>query len=193
MKNIENLNKTWYKQEKKDILNLSGTTNIYGKLNIFDNNFGYIKSILFNTYTGSTNNVLNNAIKLNINSNSYNIANRLGINNNNPQAYLDIFTTGRTTGFKLVDGSQSEGNVLTTDNKGFGTWKPIVNSIRTDLNSNGTLLNHNLNKIPSFVSFYGKDRSLNFDWSYNKSGLNQYKQIFIYSNLELKDVIVNII
>jgi hypothetical protein len=211
MKNIETLNNTWFKQENNDTLNLSGTTNIYGNINVLgklnvENDFGYVKSVLFNRYTGNTSNIfntytgntqsiLNKVLILDTNNNSFNINNyiKLGINNNSPQALVDIFTTGKTTGFRLVDGSQSNGRVFTTDNNGFGTWKPIVNSFRTDLNSNGTLLNHNLNKIPSIVTFYGNDKSLNFQWSYNKSGLNHYNQIFIYSNLELKDVIVNII
>ena len=215
MKIIENLNNTWFKQENNDVLNLSGTTNIYGKLNIVNNNFNYIESALFNNYTGNTlqnfnkynnntlqiftnytgntQNVLNNAILLNNVNNSYNIFNKLGINNNNPEAYLDIITTGKTNGFRLVDGNQSNNKVLTTDNKGFGTWKPIVKSIRTDLSSKGTLLNHDLGIIPSIVTFYGDDKSINLDWSYNHSGLNQYNQIFIYSNVDIKDVVVNII
>jgi len=211
MKIVESLNNTWFKQENNDILNLSGTTNIYGNINILgkldvSNDFGYVKTILFNNYTGNTKNIfnkytknteqiLNTTLRLSEDSKSFNINNsiKLGINNKSPQALLDIFTTGKTTGFRLVDGSQNNGYVLTTDNKGFGTWKSIVHTLRTDLSKNGTLLNHDLDIIPSIVTFYGEDRSLNFDWSYNHSGLNQYKQIFIYSTFDLKDITVNII
>ena len=211
MKIIESLNNIWFKQENDDILNLSGTTNIYGNINILGNlkvvnDFGYTNSILFNNYTGNTKNIFNKytgdtkqifntTLRLNKLSNSYNFNNdiKLGINIENPISYIDIFATGDTKGFRLVDGNQTNGNVFTSDNKGIGSWKPIVNSFRTDMSSDGTLLNHKLNKIPSIITFYGKDRSLNFVWSYNKSGLDQYNQIFIYSNVELSDVIVNII
>jgi hypothetical protein len=211
MKLIENLNNIWYKQDNDDVLNLSGTTNVYGNINILgnlkvNNDFGHTKSVIFNNYTGNTlnlftkytgdtQNILNKTLILKTNINSYVIHNdiKLGINNDNPEALLDIFTTGKTTGFRLVDGNQSNGRILTTNDKGFGSWKPIVNSFRSDLSLNGTLLNHNLNKLPSIVTFYGNDRSLNFEWSYNKSGLNQYNQIFIYSNINIKDVIINII
>lgn len=53
----------------------------------------------------------------------------LGIGTNNPAYKLDIATGGTAIlpkeGFRLVDGNQTKGKVLTSDSDGIGTWKDI--------------------------------------------------------------------
>ncbi|MDR0231517.1 MAG: tail fiber domain-containing protein [Dysgonamonadaceae bacterium] len=55
----------------------------------------------------------------------------VGIGNSNPVYKLDIKTVGTTPGFKLVDGTQGNGKVLTSDGLGVATWKDPVNDIAT--------------------------------------------------------------
>ncbi len=54
--------------------------------------------------------------------------NRLGIGTSSPSVKLDIATGGTSAapvdGFKLVDGRQKDGYILTSDNTGVGSWKP---------------------------------------------------------------------
>lgn len=47
---------------------------------------------------------------------------KIGFGIKNPLARLDILATGATSGFRLVDGNQSIGNVLTSDANGYATW-----------------------------------------------------------------------
>lgn len=48
---------------------------------------------------------------------------KIGINICNPQARLDIYTTGTTCALRIVDGTQALGKVFTSDALGFGSWK----------------------------------------------------------------------
>ncbi|WP_417887980.1 hypothetical protein, partial [Zunongwangia sp.] len=48
---------------------------------------------------------------------------KVGIGTYNPEATLDLHGS-----FKLVDGNQGEGKVLTSDSKGNATWKSLNNS-----------------------------------------------------------------
>ncbi|NDW09126.1 hypothetical protein [Dysgonomonas sp. 520] len=48
---------------------------------------------------------------------------RVGVGTNNPQAKVDIRTATQGGGFRLQDGSQGNGKILTTDGNGYGTWK----------------------------------------------------------------------
>ncbi|MDR3023079.1 hypothetical protein [Chryseobacterium sp.] len=54
----------------------------------------------------------------------------LGLGTKSPAVKLDIETGGTlatpVTGFKLADGNQINNYVLTSDNTGVGTWKPIA-------------------------------------------------------------------
>lgn len=53
----------------------------------------------------------------------------IGVGTNNPQAKLDIKTTVPGSAFRLVDGKQAEGKVLTSDNNGVASWAYPVNSV----------------------------------------------------------------
>lgn len=46
----------------------------------------------------------------------------VGVSNATPQARLDIVSATQQRGFRLADGSQEDGKVLTTDNNGFAKW-----------------------------------------------------------------------
>lgn len=53
-----------------------------------------------------------------------NTNNRLGVGNNTPAATLDL-----TGNIRIVDGSQSTGKVLTSDQNGFASWQAIPTSL----------------------------------------------------------------
>ncbi|NDW08900.1 hypothetical protein [Dysgonomonas sp. 520] len=50
-------------------------------------------------------------------------AGNVGIGTNSPQTKVDIRSTTQGKGFRLQDGSQGNGKVLTTDGNGNGSWK----------------------------------------------------------------------
>lgn len=52
---------------------------------------------------------------------------RMGINTTTPTAKLDVVGTMR-----IVDGSQGNAKVLTSDNIGVGTWKPVTYTSKID-------------------------------------------------------------
>ena len=67
------------------------------------------------------------AIALTMSSAALNVNAQVGINTENPKATLDIVQRDTATvkgkGFRLIDGNQHSGYVLTTDAAGNGTWK----------------------------------------------------------------------
>jgi len=219
----ENLNNIWFQQKESDILDLSGNTNIKGGINIsgklklkIDNNktidnlwFNYIENKFINlsgeTINSNKEYLINNKSFLNINKNksliignnnfkNIIINNNIGLGIENPIAIIDIFATGNTNGFRLIDGNQQNDYILTTDNNGIGKWKPKFKSFNIKYLSNGkNKFRHNLNMIPSNISFYGNNQSQYLKWSYDDSGLDQYNEINIYTNEELINIIINII
>ncbi|NDW09306.1 hypothetical protein [Dysgonomonas sp. 520] len=48
---------------------------------------------------------------------------RVGVGTNSPQTKVDIRAASEGAGFRLQDGSQGNGKVLTTDGNGNGTWR----------------------------------------------------------------------
>jgi hypothetical protein len=53
---------------------------------------------------------------------------QVGVNTETPKTTLDIvqtdtLTVGKGKGFRLIDGNQAEGRILTSDADGVGTWK----------------------------------------------------------------------
>lgn len=75
----------------------------------------------------------------------------VAIGHTSPNAKLDILTEGKTAGFKLVDGTQGMGKVLTSDAAGIGKWQALSLSVingnigeGTDLFLNNASLSKNL-------------------------------------------------
>lgn len=70
----------------------------------------------------------------------------VGVGTVNPNYKLDINTGGTTAspikGFKLVDGYQQDGFVLTSNSEGVGNWQPIdITIYRSELSGNFTIQN----------------------------------------------------
>ena len=117
------------------------------KANVASNNTA--GDLLLNSFTFSSNTILNGS------------SGNVGIGVNTPSQKLHIQTSGTSTapvkGFRLVDGNQSTGRVLTSDANGVGTWESFNLFVGGPSNINGTftwtygtnLGNSNWNSIAS--------------------------------------------